>query len=463
MQHQAVLTGERANLESDLGPLAWVLDELRKSLDGATKALKRFVRDAELSRGSDLAALDASQLRIARQQLHQAVGALEMVGLEVPARMLRAMEALAQRFVQRPEFCSDEAALKVERASFALTDYLEGILKGKVLSSVALFPQYREVLDLVGDDRVHPADLWQHDWRWIEVLVPESTPPLPYNSSVRSRIDGYILNVVKTGHVPSARAMCGVSLGFAAQNPSFHARVFWAVSAGYFEAVALGLCAPDIYAKRAASRILLQYRTLARGEPDVSERLVQDLLFFCSQSALLATQDAPALTAVQHAYGFVDPVRVDYEKLQFGRFDPAVLAQARKRIAAATETWSTLSGGDTSRIKTATDQFSLVADSIVKLHPDSDELAGALTRALDSVSRSGYAPTPALAMEVATAVLYLEAAYEDLDPTNEQMVTRGRRLAQRLDQVVGGAQPEPLDGWMEKHHHIQKICSPWSF
>ena len=28
---------------NDLGPLAWVLDELRKSLDGAAKALKRFV------------------------------------------------------------------------------------------------------------------------------------------------------------------------------------------------------------------------------------------------------------------------------------------------------------------------------------------------------------------------------------------------------------------------------------
>ena len=27
---------------NDLGPLAWVLDELRKSLDGAAKALKRF-------------------------------------------------------------------------------------------------------------------------------------------------------------------------------------------------------------------------------------------------------------------------------------------------------------------------------------------------------------------------------------------------------------------------------------
>ena len=80
----------------DLGPLAWVLDELRKSLDGATKALRRFVRDAELARGSDLSDLDASQLRIARQQLHQAVGALEMVGLGAPAKVLRAMEALAQ-------------------------------------------------------------------------------------------------------------------------------------------------------------------------------------------------------------------------------------------------------------------------------------------------------------------------------------------------------------------------------
>lgn len=107
---------------NDLGPLAWVIDELRKSLDGAAKALKRFVRDAEAARGSDLAAIDASQLRIARQQLHQAVGALEMVGLSAPAIVLRSMETAVQRFVQLPEQCSQEAASRIERASFALTE-----------------------------------------------------------------------------------------------------------------------------------------------------------------------------------------------------------------------------------------------------------------------------------------------------------------------------------------------------
>ena len=446
----AATTNDLNHLEPDLGPLAWVLDELRKSLDGATQALRRFVRDAELSRGSDLAALDASHLRIARQQLHQAVGALEMVGLEVPATMLRAMEALVQKFVQRPEFCSDDAALRVERASFALTDYLEGVLNGKPLSSVALFPQYRDVLNLTGDDRIHPADLWAFDWRWTDVAVPPQTMPLTYDAVARSRIDGLILNVVKAAHVPSALAMRDISMGFAANQKQLNPRVWWMVSAAYFEVVAFHLCANDVYEKRAATHVLLQYRTLARGEPEMSERLVRDLMFFCAQATPLSASQTPALLAVHQAYGFGTSVRVDYETPQFGRFDPAVLAQARRRVAAAAETWSTLSGGEVSRIKVAADQFGQVADSVVKLHPDNGELAGALLRALDSVTRSGNAPAVSLAMEVATAVLYLEAAYDDMDPDGAQTVERGNRLAQRLDHVMAGGQPEPMDAWMEE-------------
>ena len=146
MQSTAIAEETESAAGNDLGPLAWVLDELKKSLDSATKAMRRFVRDAELARGSDMANLDASQLRIARQQLHQAVGALEMVGFSAPAKVMRAMEALAQKFVQRPELCSDDAANKMEKASFALAEYLEGVLKGKSSSPVALFAQYRDVL-----------------------------------------------------------------------------------------------------------------------------------------------------------------------------------------------------------------------------------------------------------------------------------------------------------------------------
>jgi chemosensory pili system protein ChpA (sensor histidine kinase/response regulator) len=434
---------------SDLGPLAWVLDELRKSLDHATKALRRFVRDADTARGSDLADVDASQLRIARQQLHQAVGALEMVGLGAPAKVLRAMEALAQKFVQRPELCSDDAANKVERASFALTEYLEGVLKGKTASPVALFPQYRDVLELVGGDRVHPADLWPQEWRWIDAPLTTKGPALAYGPEVRARVDQAVLKVVRSGDAHAAQVMTAISLGLAQASGQLEPRVFWKISAAFFEALGNGLCPSDVFVKRTASRIIAQYTTLARGEPGVIDRLAQDLLFYCAQAIPSAATDTPTLVAVRLAYGLTRTRPFDYSTPQFGRFDPALLVQARKRISTATETWAALAGGDTNRLKAASDQFGAVAESMMKLHPESSELARALTRAVEATLRSSEPPTAPVAMEVATSVLYLEAAYDDLDPTESRMAERCARLAQRLDHVVTGAPPEPLEVWME--------------
>ncbi len=434
---------------NDLGPLAWVLDELRKSLDSAAKALKRFVRDAEIARGSDLAALDASQLRIARQQLHQAVGALEMVGLAGPALVLRAMEAAVQKFVQQPEQCNQDAAAKIERASFALTEYLEGVLADKPISAVSLFPQYRDVQELVRADRIHPADLWPHAWRWLEPELTLTLEPRHYDAEARATFDQSVLQLMKGKSPQAAENLKALSLGLAAGQTALQPRSFWKIAAAFFEALAHDLLPSDVYVRRAASRVLLQYASLSKGDVDVSERLTQDLLFFCSQ-ALGAVVDAPVLTAVRSACGLARFKPVDYEAVQFGRFDPALLAQARKRIVSAKETWSSLSAGDTNKFKIVVDQFSLVSDSLLKLHPGSEPLAHALTRAIDMTARSAQAPSVELAMEVATSVLYLEAAFDDLDPNDPQLSQRTKHLSERLESVKNGGTAQPLESWMEE-------------
>ena len=450
MSSNSATSGDNELAVSDLGPLAWVLEELRKSLDGAVKALRRFVRDAELARGSNLAELDASHLRIARQQLHQAVGALEMVGLAVPAKMLRGMEALAQKFVQRPELCSEEAANKVERASFALTEYLEGVLKGKQASSVALFPQYRSVMDLVGsDEHAHPADLWPIEWRWQDVPALERVAAVEYSPSLRAQMDQAVLRVMRGGDSSSAQRMADLSAGLAASQSQLEARTFWMIASAFFEGIAQGLFPEDVYTKRAASRVLRQYASMSRGDGSVSDRLALDLAFFCSLAIPGDRQMPPALQRVQTVYGLARRKPLRYETEQFGRFDPALMAATRKRIAAAAETWSALAGGDTNRLKVVAEQFAAVADSIVKLHPESSDLARALNRAIEATVRSGSAPVASVAMEVATSILYLEAAYEDLDPTDSHMSERSVRLAQRLEHVTAGGQSEPLESWME--------------
>src|SRR5690606_21872843 len=71
----------------DLSSLAWVQEELRKSLDAAHKALRRFLKEFEGASGSDVDDVDPAVLRTARQQLHQGVGALELVGMPAAATL----------------------------------------------------------------------------------------------------------------------------------------------------------------------------------------------------------------------------------------------------------------------------------------------------------------------------------------------------------------------------------------
>src|SRR5450830_1205990 len=402
--------------DHDLGPLAWVLDELRKSLDGAIKAMRRHVHEASLSHGAELGSADVSALRLARQQMHQATGALEMVGMAPVALMMRALEAMAQKFIQTPSSCTPDTIGLIERASFAISEYLEAVLAGHEVSAVSLFPQFRDVQQWLGVERVHPADLWGSERRVADPALPDSVVPLDYHADVRSRFDHAMLKLVKTGRPSGARAMAQIAGGLASAGTQ-GGRLFWKVAAGFFEGLSLGLVPLDVYVKRVISRVLVQYSALARGEAAVSERLFQDLLFYCAQARPAESQPAPLLRAVREAYGL-------------------------QRHA--------LAGGDRNKLRSAVDQFALVGESLSKLHPGSQPLGQALQRAAEATAHSGDAPGASVAMEVATAVLFLQACYQEMDIDEAQMSERSRALAERLDRVLAGEEVGPLEPWMEE-------------
>ncbi len=436
---------------NDLGPLAWVLDELRKSLDSATKALRRYVRDAELARGSDLAAVDSAQLRISRQQLHQAVGALDMVGFTGPAIVLRAMENAVQKFVNRPELCTEAAAIKIERASFALTGFLETVLSGKSQTPVALFVQYAQVQEIAGAARVHPADLWPYPWRWIAVS-DTGAPLVQLNAHTRVQFDKAALQVIKTLDAASSQLLAGICAGIAQQPGNTpegrQFSIFWRIAAGFFQALGSGSLAGDVYVKRTVSRILIQLAVHIKGDLTVSDRLAQDLLFFCAQAQPQGM--APLLGEVRMAYGLAAYPAIDYSKTLYGQFDPVLLVQARKRITSVKEAWSGLAAGDVGKVKAVQDQFSLIVDSITKLLPTGQALSQAFTHVADAAAKNSQAPEPALAMEVATAILYLEAGFEDFDPSDPAVTERVNHLAQRVENAQQGAQNQSLEPWMEE-------------
>ncbi len=436
---------------SDLSALSWVQEELRRSLELALKSLRRHLKESETTFDADVDVVDPAVLHSARQHLHQGVGALELVALQAGASLLRACEACVQRFIAKPRSIDAHAVAAIEAACFALMDYVARLLAGKHVSSLAMFPQYRAVQEIAGADRIHPADLWFHDWQWLPLPPDERAIACQPDASTRSAIESRMLSIMRAPTPGTAQRMSHIFAGLGAGTDNLQAATLWKLAASMFEAQAAGLLSPDVFSKRVASRLLAQLRILERGGSEISEPLARDLLFFCAQADSPGDgRKAPRLAAVRQAYDLVHHLAGDYHSSALGRFDPALIAQASKRVAAAKESWSGVAGGELHRINGLTEQFALAGESLKRLFPSGDVLAEELRAAATLTQQTAAPPSAALAMEAATSLLYVEACLEDAEFDHPELAARIQRLSQRMGSVRQGAVPQPLEGWMEE-------------
>ena len=467
----------------DLGPLAWIADDVRRCLEVGFKALA------------------SGQASDAVLPLHQAAGALELAGSAGVARVVGAMEAMARHLASQTVLepvAAENARQVMQRATFAVLEFIDALLHGRTVSAVALFPQYGALLDLAGDSRArqraHPADLWTAPaGLQLEALeLEESEPPpeavesieltgggpgqfhveqhsepvaptFPAGAALRARLDQAVLQLVKSASPDAATELAflceglgrglvpGPSSGLAQdagrQAPRW--RRLWRLAAAFFELLAASPSEVDLLAKRSASRLLVAYSQWAAGSDADTEPLAHELLYACAAWGPVDAEQMPRLAALRMACGVADAPALDHRSAPYGRYDPALLAVARKRLAAAREGWATLAGGEVHQLRTTVDQLAQVGEVLERLHAPLAPLAQALTAVGDHVATLATPPTAPLAMEVATAILFLEGQCQDFDPHDGSHAERAQRLAERLVRVQRGAAPEPLEHWIE--------------
>ncbi|MBA4340775.1 MAG: hybrid sensor histidine kinase/response regulator [Methylibium sp.] len=431
---------------ADLSPLAWVQEELRRSLESVHKTLRRFLRDGDSRLGSLGGEVQPSQALLgAAAQLHQVAGVVALVGLSGGATVLRAAEAAVARLARQPLSVDLQAVETIERADFALLAYIARLLAGSKTSSLALFAPYRELQQLNDAERIHPADLWSQEFAWRELPAEPAVQPLA-PSAARAAFEAMLLRQMRGPRPEYAAGLSDLCAGLAAGLAQPQARTLWQLAAAQFQAQALGLLNQDVYLKRLGSRLLAQLR--AGGDAGTSQRLAQDLLFFCAQSR--ASAEAPRLAAVREVYHLGDESAGDYEDQSLGRIDPSWVAQARRRVGLAKDSWSAAAEGETARMAGLDEQFAGVAESLGRLFPSGEVLGETLQRAVVATLRSNRPPKPDLAMEVATCLLYVEAALDDAAFDKPEQAERVRELARRVESVAHGEPPKPLDDWMEE-------------
>jgi chemosensory pili system protein ChpA (sensor histidine kinase/response regulator) len=203
-----------SELPADLSPLAWVQEELRRSLESVHKTLRRLVRDGNDNRlsafGGDTQ--PSVPLQQAAAQLHQVSGVLSLVGLPAGAAVLRAAEAAVARLSERPLEVEASTVDVIERADFALLAYVARLLAGNRTSSLALYPGYRALQQLHGAERIHPADLWQYDWAWRS--IPLEAGVLPRSpEAVRAPFEAALLRQMREPTSAHAANLSGLFAG----------------------------------------------------------------------------------------------------------------------------------------------------------------------------------------------------------------------------------------------------------
>jgi chemosensory pili system protein ChpA (sensor histidine kinase/response regulator) len=420
----------------DAAPLGWLVGEIRVASEAAVVAIRRFL--------SGEASVEA--LREARHQVHLAGGALGMLELRGAARLLDAIERLLQRWEGSPGECDVAAARKVEVAQEALIAYLEGLRAGRADQPIRLFPYYRDIQQLAGAARAHPADLMFPDLGRRPALGAIGVLPMTADQLRvrRTRFEGALLRFLRDHSNPEARRDMRDALFDLERLPQRGlARSFWWVVRGLLDALEADAIAVDVDLKRVLARVNLQLRRLIEGGGAVAERLLVDALYYTGR----ADPRVARVAEVRRLYDLDALLPTDYERSKLVLLDADQVRTLRQSLAEAKAAWSdAAAGGDVGPFirHSATARQSAAA---LELAP----IEGLLAEVERLAAQTPEAPVSlreSMSIEVATALLLVDLGVDELPSLDERFDGRARSMIDRLRAASRGEAPAAVEAWL---------------
>ncbi len=440
----------------DTGPLSWVMSQLREALNKSLESLRAFAANPE----------DTSALKIARNHLHQAHGALQIVNLEGVSLLTEEIEGLFETFENDAYACTSEAIEAIAAAYRAVVEYLEELLAGSPHQPVRLFPSYRALLDLRSADRIHPADLFYPD---LSIRPPRQPHEVDGSlkpaevAAQRTRFERALLQYLRDDRNQQAKdEMRDAVTAIEAQPKQGQQRAFWWVTRAFFEALSANAIPADLNVKRLCARINLQVRRLLDGSGTVAERLLRDTLFFVARSAAAT----PHIGEVKHVYSLENSLPDDFENERFGRINFAALRSAKEALTGAKTAWGLVMAGDQSQIAGfARDTSTLLTAAGSLGRPGLVHISQVVASIATELSFDPRKPSEAVGLDVATALLFVENALEQIRSLDEQFDSRAASVVARVESsALGNPVSEEAVPWLdEMSRQAQERLSMASF
>jgi chemosensory pili system protein ChpA (sensor histidine kinase/response regulator) len=414
----------------DLGPLSWVQQEIDQSLARGLDALAALRANAE----------DRSHLKHARAHVHQAAGAIQMVGLDAVVAFTDEVERNLARLEDLPAAAVPAAVDLLDRACRKLRIFLDETVGGIAPVPLRLFPEYEAMQHARGVRAAAPTDLFYPDLtaRAPRIAQRDGVPASRMPSVLIKQRRQYQRGLLAwlRGDAGGAATMREAIAGIEDVATQSSLRTFWWTVGALFEGLAGDGLETGFGVKQLAARIDLQIRRVAEGSAKVADRLRREVLYHVA----IAAPVGPQLQAVQRAYRLQaliptpEAIGTDVVGLM------PKIREAREQLASAKDTWLKFASGRAENLPKLKQTLTSVHNKAAEMkHGALMKLTSALVERLDKLPAAAI-PEP-VAMEFATALLLAESAFENYSNLAADFPRQVDQMIGRLDAARAGRVP----------------------
>ncbi len=420
----------------DTGPLTWVRAEIENSLVNARAHFDEMVKDPADSKAIQYAALS----------LHQVTGALSMVSLGAAARLSEEIEKLVATFAVAVPADAAHQLAAAKNATVGLSGYLDRLMSGEPDRPMTLAPVYIALNRARGANDATPTDLFSPDLSATVPLPDDVAPPLGPEQlaeavrQARSLFQAGLLRLLRDKDlVTGARTMRDAVLVI--ENLLFNptARSFWFTAAGFFEAVANDPTGAGAPAVQLFGKIDQQIKLLIAGNPHVPEKLFRDLLLVVGKSA--ARTDY--IDAIREVYR-LDELLAMPDAGANQKADPALVASVNalcEQVRRQKDNLLAFTSRNSSALEPFAKQAELLAAMAQSLpNRELAQLLQVLGAIGKHVRKTGKLLSEIQAMEVATAMLFVESSLEAFFKLTPEFARQATAVSSRLRSAMTGVE-----------------------
>ncbi|MDD3328644.1 MAG: Hpt domain-containing protein [Zoogloea sp.] len=416
--------------ELDLGPLTWVKGEIDLALERATTAL------AEAGSVPD----SAGKIKFAQTHLHQAHGALSIVGLDGLTQFSEQLDRLLGEMAGEQIAATPEVRRLASRCIAAIGNYLDELTRGQPDQALRLFSLYSELAAARGLEAPTAGELFFPDLsRRPAFSQSADTRDDPKRlRALRGRFERGLLKWFRNGDDPAGpQEMREAVAGIESMQGNAASRAFWFAATAFFDALGQQAIPSDAGAKRLCGRIDGQMRRFMEGSAIVAERLMRDVLYHVA----IAAADSPAIGAVRSAYELSNLIPSGKRGISDMPLAP-ILRKLRDELSSAREAWDQFSKGGAVGLPRFQDAIAPVIDQARALdQPEVAEIAAALGDLARWLRQDPLRLTDALSMDVATTMLVLDTR---LDAHARPDLTEDVQIGSLLDRLKAHQRGERL-------------------